>query len=155
MFWSCLMCTDISQNKEFYMNADVRPPFTYASLIRQVSSPLVSFLNNWNCLHPTLAQLNPPFFLIFEHSLAITEISDDLLWLGHFSQGNCHQVHFMQPALRCQSIIAQPSNLGSQELIWAIHNCRPVICLRNGFCSPLHLHPQKENGRFVFKDFWN
>uniref|UniRef100_A0A3B4XN22 Forkhead box P1b n=1 Tax=Seriola lalandi dorsalis TaxID=1841481 RepID=A0A3B4XN22_SERLL len=25
----------ISQNKEFYMNADVRPPFTYASLIRQ------------------------------------------------------------------------------------------------------------------------
>ncbi|KAM4581736.1 forkhead box protein P1-B isoform 1-T1 [Fundulus diaphanus] len=26
---------DISQNKEFYMNADVRPPFTYASLIRQ------------------------------------------------------------------------------------------------------------------------
>ncbi|XP_053722955.1 forkhead box protein P1-B isoform X3 [Synchiropus splendidus] len=27
--------SDISQNKEFYMNADVRPPFTYASLIRQ------------------------------------------------------------------------------------------------------------------------
>uniref|UniRef100_A0A8B9J433 Forkhead box P1b n=1 Tax=Astyanax mexicanus TaxID=7994 RepID=A0A8B9J433_ASTMX len=27
--------TDIVQNKEFYMNADVRPPFTYASLIRQ------------------------------------------------------------------------------------------------------------------------
>uniref|UniRef100_A0AAX7TAR5 Fork-head domain-containing protein n=1 Tax=Astatotilapia calliptera TaxID=8154 RepID=A0AAX7TAR5_ASTCA len=26
---------DISQNKEFYMNTDVRPPFTYASLIRQ------------------------------------------------------------------------------------------------------------------------
>lgn len=26
---------DISQNKEFYMNAEVRPPFTYASLIRQ------------------------------------------------------------------------------------------------------------------------
>ncbi|KAF3689459.1 Forkhead box protein P1-B [Channa argus] len=26
---------DINQNKEFYMNADVRPPFTYASLIRQ------------------------------------------------------------------------------------------------------------------------
>lgn len=28
--------TDIGQNKEFYMNTDVRPPFTYASLIRQV-----------------------------------------------------------------------------------------------------------------------
>ncbi|KAL2091492.1 hypothetical protein ACEWY4_013755 [Coilia grayii] len=26
---------DLIQNKEFYMNADVRPPFTYASLIRQ------------------------------------------------------------------------------------------------------------------------
>uniref|UniRef100_A0A672QIJ5 Forkhead box protein P1-B n=1 Tax=Sinocyclocheilus grahami TaxID=75366 RepID=A0A672QIJ5_SINGR len=26
---------DIVQNKEFYMNAEVRPPFTYASLIRQ------------------------------------------------------------------------------------------------------------------------
>ncbi|XP_018589592.1 forkhead box protein P1-B isoform X3 [Scleropages formosus] len=26
---------DIAQNKEFYMNAEVRPPFTYASLIRQ------------------------------------------------------------------------------------------------------------------------
>ncbi|XP_074526818.1 forkhead box protein P1-B isoform X2 [Halichoeres trimaculatus] len=26
---------DLSQNKEFYMNTDVRPPFTYASLIRQ------------------------------------------------------------------------------------------------------------------------
>ncbi|XP_028263113.1 forkhead box protein P1-B isoform X3 [Parambassis ranga] len=26
---------DISQNKDFYMNTDVRPPFTYASLIRQ------------------------------------------------------------------------------------------------------------------------
>ncbi|KAK3556275.1 hypothetical protein QTP70_007062 [Hemibagrus guttatus] len=28
---------DIGQNKEFYMNTDVRPPFTYASLIRQAS----------------------------------------------------------------------------------------------------------------------
>ncbi|XP_072328362.1 forkhead box protein P1-B isoform X3 [Scyliorhinus torazame] len=27
--------TDIAQNQEFYKNADVRPPFTYASLIRQ------------------------------------------------------------------------------------------------------------------------
>ncbi|KAM9524291.1 forkhead box protein P1-B isoform 9-T14 [Salvelinus alpinus] len=31
----CSLCTDIVQNKEFYMNAEVRPPFTYASLIRQ------------------------------------------------------------------------------------------------------------------------
>lgn len=28
---------DIAQNQEFYKNAEVRPPFTYASLIRQVS----------------------------------------------------------------------------------------------------------------------
>uniref|UniRef100_H2ZER6 Fork-head domain-containing protein n=1 Tax=Ciona savignyi TaxID=51511 RepID=H2ZER6_CIOSA len=27
--------TDLTQNQEFYRNADVRPPFTYASLIRQ------------------------------------------------------------------------------------------------------------------------
>lgn len=29
--------TEIQRNREFYKNADVRPPFTYASLIRQVS----------------------------------------------------------------------------------------------------------------------
>lgn len=28
---------ELAQNHEFYKNADVRPPFTYASLIRQVS----------------------------------------------------------------------------------------------------------------------
>lgn len=39
----CFLFTDLSQNKEFYMNADVRPPFTYASLIRQVRSLLVWF----------------------------------------------------------------------------------------------------------------
>lgn len=31
---------ELAQNHEFYKNADVRPPFTYASLIRQVSAPL-------------------------------------------------------------------------------------------------------------------
>lgn len=29
---------ELAQNHEFYKNADVRPPFTYASLIRQVSA---------------------------------------------------------------------------------------------------------------------
>lgn len=28
---------DIADNKEFYLSTEVRPPFTYASLIRQVS----------------------------------------------------------------------------------------------------------------------
>lgn len=28
---------EIQRNREFYKNADVRPPFTYASLIRQVN----------------------------------------------------------------------------------------------------------------------
>lgn len=28
--------SEIQRNREFYKNADVRPPFTYASLIRQV-----------------------------------------------------------------------------------------------------------------------
>lgn len=35
------MCAEIQRNREFYKNADVRPPFTYASLIRQVSVGLV------------------------------------------------------------------------------------------------------------------
>ncbi len=30
------MITELQRNREFYRNADVRPPFTYASLIRQV-----------------------------------------------------------------------------------------------------------------------
>lgn len=33
----CLSPPELAQNHEFYKNADVRPPFTYASLIRQVS----------------------------------------------------------------------------------------------------------------------
>ncbi|XP_034166868.2 forkhead box protein P1-B isoform X2 [Pangasianodon hypophthalmus] len=33
--YSMPISPDIGQNKEFYMNTDVRPPFTYASLIRQ------------------------------------------------------------------------------------------------------------------------
>ncbi len=33
---------DIQRNREYYRNADVRPPFTYASLIREVS-PRYSF----------------------------------------------------------------------------------------------------------------
>lgn len=31
---------ELAQNHEFYKNTDVRPPFTYASLIRQVRNPL-------------------------------------------------------------------------------------------------------------------
>lgn len=34
---TALYLADIAQNQEFYKNAEVRPPFTYASLIRQVS----------------------------------------------------------------------------------------------------------------------
>jgi hypothetical protein len=30
--------SEIQRNREFYKYSDVRPPFTYASLIRQVSS---------------------------------------------------------------------------------------------------------------------
>lgn len=33
--------TDIIDNKEFYLSTEVRPPFTYASLIRQVTSTLL------------------------------------------------------------------------------------------------------------------
>lgn len=31
------MFLDVHKNREFYRSHDVRPPFTYASLIRQVS----------------------------------------------------------------------------------------------------------------------
>lgn len=31
-----IFISEIQRNREFYKNADVRPPFTYASLIRQV-----------------------------------------------------------------------------------------------------------------------
>ncbi len=37
---NCLSVTELAQNCEFYKNADVRPPFTYASLIRHVSQPV-------------------------------------------------------------------------------------------------------------------
>lgn len=35
---------DIARNRDFYRNSDVRPPYTYASLIRQVSLFFLSFL---------------------------------------------------------------------------------------------------------------
>lgn len=34
---------EIAPNYEFYKNADVRPPFTYATLIRQVSRGKINF----------------------------------------------------------------------------------------------------------------
>jgi len=41
LFYSEISCfADLTQNQEFYRNADVRPPFTYASLIRQVRPPV-------------------------------------------------------------------------------------------------------------------
>ena len=36
---------EIGRNREFYKNADVRPPFTYASLIRQVKCLTNEILN--------------------------------------------------------------------------------------------------------------
>ena len=35
---------DIQQNREFYMHNDVRPPYTYAALIRYVSTLLLGFV---------------------------------------------------------------------------------------------------------------
>lgn len=49
-----LIRIEIQRNREFYKNADVRPPFTYASLIRQVSAFFfmfflkISFYNDWS-----------------------------------------------------------------------------------------------------------
>ena len=36
-YCACIYFTEIQRNREFYKNTDVRPPFTYASLIRQVT----------------------------------------------------------------------------------------------------------------------
>lgn len=40
LFFSVL---EIQRNRDFYKSTDVRPPFTYASLIRQVSRPYLFF----------------------------------------------------------------------------------------------------------------
>lgn len=37
--------TELQRNREFYRNADVRPPFTYASLIRQVCLLLYNIIS--------------------------------------------------------------------------------------------------------------
>ena len=37
IYCACIYFTEIQRNREFYKNTDVRPPFTYASLIRQVT----------------------------------------------------------------------------------------------------------------------
>ena len=55
--------SEIQRNREFYKNTDVRPPFTYASLIRQVretvNGPFASFRKStffiW--FHPFLVRL--------------------------------------------------------------------------------------------------
>ncbi|MBN3324906.1 FOXP4 protein, partial [Atractosteus spatula] len=42
------IASELAQNHEFYKNADVRPPFTYASLIRHVRKPLtLNEIYNW------------------------------------------------------------------------------------------------------------
>jgi len=40
--------SEIQRNREFYKNADVRPPFTYASLIRQVTFGIFVVLQHWS-----------------------------------------------------------------------------------------------------------
>ncbi len=44
---------DIHRNRDFYRMHDVRPPFTYASLIRQVN---IEYFNSYppRCLEPEL-----------------------------------------------------------------------------------------------------
>ena len=34
----CYLLAEIDRNRDFYRSTDVRPPFTYASLIRQVNT---------------------------------------------------------------------------------------------------------------------
>lgn len=55
--------TEISRNREFYRNNEVRPPFTYASLIRQVS-----FNNDCACtIDSLILTLFLPLFCLFRN----------------------------------------------------------------------------------------
>lgn len=49
-----LLLPELAQNCEFYKNADVRPPFTYASLIRHVSLSVTRFAFSSLHLHSPL-----------------------------------------------------------------------------------------------------
>lgn len=51
---------ELAQNHEFYKNADVRPPFTYASLIRQVSQPWGGRGSGWGAAHCPRTSLRAP-----------------------------------------------------------------------------------------------
>lgn len=59
---SCPACLppELAQNHEFYKNADVRPPFTYASLIRQVSQPWGGTGSGWRAVHWLRTSLRVP-----------------------------------------------------------------------------------------------
>ena len=51
---------ELAQNHEFYKNADVRPPFTYASLIRQVSQPWGGTGSGWRAARWLRTSLRVP-----------------------------------------------------------------------------------------------
>nr|XP_036860335.1 forkhead box protein P1-like [Manis javanica] len=74
---------DIAQNQEFYKNAEVRPPFTYASLIRQaiLESPekqlTLNEIYNWFTR----------MFAYFRRNAATWKVS---LLTGLLSLGSCH-----------------------------------------------------------------
>lgn len=67
------LSTEIQRNREFYKNADVRPPFTYASLIRQsiIESPDKQLTLNeiYNWFQNT--------FCYFRRNAATWKVSDD------------------------------------------------------------------------------
>nr|KAF6310447.1 hypothetical protein mMyoMyo1_005299 [Myotis myotis] len=75
--------SDIAQNQEFYKNAEVRPPFTYASLIRQaiLESPekqlTLNEIYNWFTR----------MFAYFRRNAATWKVS---LLAGLFSLASCH-----------------------------------------------------------------
>ena len=48
-FWSSFSFSDIMRNRDFYRINDVRPPFTYASLIRQVKN-YIPILEKIKCI---------------------------------------------------------------------------------------------------------
>ena len=81
-FTFCCFSIEIYRNREFYRTQDVRPPFTYASLIRQVSFITKNSAKNVVLAFEAKAQVVPGLDLvIFQISQAIIESPDRQLTL--------------------------------------------------------------------------
>ncbi|CAJ0924967.1 unnamed protein product [Ranitomeya imitator] len=76
--------SDIAQNQEFYKNAEVRPPFTYASLIRQaiLESPekqlTLNEIYNWFTRMFAYFRRNAATWKIYVEAISLNDMSEDI-----------------------------------------------------------------------------